>query len=98
MPGGGGATGLARFFSLEISHIIIFLFLLPVLPSGPPLVPLVPLFYSLHAVPSTLSYPTPGLLMDITSIKTGQQLYTLPVVIKIIVVSTVLLFILILNY
>ena len=29
------------------------------------------------AVPSPLSYPTPGLLMDIPSTKTGQQLYNI---------------------
>ena len=29
----------------------------------------------LTAVPPTRSYPTPGLLMDIPSVKTGQQLY-----------------------
>ena len=29
----------------------------------------------LFAVPSTRSYPTPGLLMDIPYVKTGQQLY-----------------------
>ena len=29
----------------------------------------------LTAVPPTRSYPTPGLLMDIPSAKTGQQLY-----------------------
>ena len=29
----------------------------------------------LTAVPSTLSCSTPGLLMDIPSVKTGQQLY-----------------------
>ena len=29
----------------------------------------------LTTVPSTLSYPTPGLLMNIPSVKTGQQLY-----------------------
>ena len=29
----------------------------------------------LTAVPSTRSYPTPGLLIDIPSVKTGQQLY-----------------------
>ena len=31
----------------------------------------------LTAVPPTRSYPTPGLLMDIPSVKTGQQLYTI---------------------
>ena len=37
---------------------------------------LLPYYYHNPAVPSTRSYPTPGLLKDIPSVKTGQQLYT----------------------
>ena len=35
------------------------------------------------------SYPTPGLLVDIPSVKTGQQLYTIIIIIITVIIITI---------